>query len=88
VHLLSTSPQNASGFKNADYDALVNQLKTAADDAATQEILDQIQVLWDEQVPAAIFTSTPELVAWNENVHGITSTVNSIVLFDQAFIAG
>lgn len=88
LHLLSTSPQNASGFKNADYDALVNQLKTAADDAATQEILDQLQVLWDEQVPAAIFTSTPELVAWNDNVHGITSTVNSIVLFDQAFIAG
>jgi hypothetical protein len=38
-------------------------------------------------VPAAIFTSTPELVAWNDNVHGITSTVNSIVLFDQAFLA-
>jgi peptide/nickel transport system substrate-binding protein len=88
LHLLSTSPQNASGFKNADYDALVNQLKTAADDAETQQILDQLQTLWDEVVPAAIFTSTPELVAWNDNVHGITSTVNSMVLFDQAFIAG
>jgi peptide/nickel transport system substrate-binding protein len=87
LHLLSTSPQNASGFKNPDYDALVAQLKTAQDDAATQQILDELQTFWDEQVPAAIFTSTPELVAWNDNVHGVQSTVNSIVLFDQAFLA-
>jgi peptide/nickel transport system substrate-binding protein len=87
LHLLSTSPTNASAFKNPEYDALVAQLKTSPDDATTQQILDELQVFWDENVPAAIFTSTPELVAWNDNVHGITSTVNSIVLFDQAFLA-
>jgi peptide/nickel transport system substrate-binding protein len=87
-NLSSTSLANPSGFKDAQVDELLLELRATDDDARTQEILDEIQVIWSEQQPGVILSQQPELIAWNPSVHGVVPTIASMVLFHEAFITG
>jgi hypothetical protein len=43
--------------------------------------------VWDETVPAVPTAVVPELIAWDQSVHGVVPTVNTMLLLDEAFIA-
>ncbi len=86
-HLSSQSVQNASAFKSADFDALLNELRGAKDDAASKEILGRLQGVWDAEMPAVIYAAIPEFLVWGKNVHGVKPTVKTMGMFDKAFIA-
>lgn len=85
-HLASTSPGNASGYKNPDFDALIGQLRTVKDAAEEQAVLNKLQELADKDIPTVPYGAVPELVAFGKNTHGIVPTVKSQVLLDKAFI--
>ena len=85
-NLSSTSVANPSGFKNPEVDALLLQLRATDDAAEQQQLLNDIQAIWDQQMPGVILSQQPELIGWNEKVHGITPTIASMVLFHDAFI--
>ncbi len=87
-HVYSTSRQNVIGYSNPEMDALIDELQVAATPEATTDVLNRIQALWDDTVPTVPTAVVPEFIAWDESVHGVVPTVNSMVLFDDAFIAG
>lgn len=84
--LVSTSAANAMNYANPEIDALVQQVRSAKDDAARKAALDKIQDIWRQDMPTAVYEALIEYIAWNKNVHGIKSTVASSVMFDKAWI--
>ncbi|MCD9622747.1 ABC transporter substrate-binding protein [Rhabdothermincola salaria] len=85
--LSSESATNPSGYASAEMDALLTELRAASDEAETQEVLDEVQALWDVDQPAVNLSQQPDLIAWAPDVYGMVPTVASMVLLDQAFIA-
>jgi peptide/nickel transport system substrate-binding protein len=86
-HVRSDSRQNVTGYANEEMDALIDELRGAADAEATTDILNQVQALWDETLPAVPTGAVPEYIAWDQSVHGAIPTVNTMLLLDDAFIA-
>jgi peptide/nickel transport system substrate-binding protein len=86
-HVASDSRQNVVGYADEDMDALIDELRGAADPETTTDILNQVQARWDETIPAVPTAVVPELIAWDQGVHGVVPTVNSMLLLDEAFIA-
>lgn len=87
LHLGMESPSNFTGFQSEELEGLIHELKLAADDAARTEVLNDIQALFDEQVPVVQLGPTMEFVAWDDSVHGVRPSVKTMVLFDQAYVA-
>ncbi|MCD9623261.1 ABC transporter substrate-binding protein [Rhabdothermincola salaria] len=87
-NLSSTSLANPSGFSDPQLDELLIELRASDDAARTQEILDEIQVIWSDNQPGVILSQQPELIAWNPSVHGVVPTIASMVLFHETFITG
>jgi peptide/nickel transport system substrate-binding protein len=87
-NLSSTSPGDFSGFQDPGVDALLMELRSSDDDDRSQEIIDEIQTIWDRDTPGVILAQQPTLIGWNPDVHGVVPTITSMVLFHDAFIAG
>jgi peptide/nickel transport system substrate-binding protein len=85
--LSSQSATNPSGYASPEMDALLGELRAAKDEAETQRVLDEIQVLWDQDQPAVNLSQQPDYIAWAPQVHGVVPTVASMVLLHEAFIA-
>jgi peptide/nickel transport system substrate-binding protein len=86
-HVASESRQNVVGYADEEMDALIDELRGAADPETTTDILNQVQARWDETIPAVPTAVVPELIAWDQSVHGVVPTVNSMLLLHEAFIA-
>ncbi|KRB79978.1 hypothetical protein ASE01_00230 [Nocardioides sp. Root190] len=84
TNLNSQSPQNPSGYSNADMDALIAKLQGASGDEAT-DLLTQINELWQETVPGVAMGAGAFFMPWNEDVHGITSTSETLLLLGGAW---
>ncbi|HEY8524375.1 MAG TPA: ABC transporter substrate-binding protein [Acidimicrobiales bacterium] len=87
-HVYSTSRQNVIGYANEELDALVDELRVARGTEEITDILNRVQEVWDETLPTIPTAAVPEFIAWDESVHGVVPTVNSMILLDDAFIAG
>lgn len=87
--LFSKSPTNGAGYVSEEMDGLLRQLQAVGDDpesAEAQEVMTQIEELVHEDVPAVIYNPAGNLVMMQEDVHGIVPTVQTISLFDDAWI--
>ncbi|TDD91123.1 ABC transporter substrate-binding protein [Actinomadura darangshiensis] len=67
--------------------ALIEELRGAGTVEEQREVMGRVQAQWNEDVPALVFGPQPELAAWTDDVHGVTGTVNSMVLLDDAWLA-
>ncbi|GAA3998040.1 glutathione ABC transporter substrate-binding protein [Streptomyces marokkonensis] len=85
--LNSTSYGNPGGYANPRMDQLLVELQGAADEAETQRILDDIQTLFNEDVPVVNLGASAAFTAWGENVHGIVPTDEYMALFGEAWIS-
>ncbi|WP_182358555.1 ABC transporter substrate-binding protein [Tomitella gaofuii] len=85
-NLSSSSPSNALGFKDPQVDALLERIKTAPTDDATRAALADLQTAVNEKVPFLAWGSVATLIAWNKQVHGIKPSLDTIVLFDKAWV--
>lgn len=84
TNLHSQSPQNPSGYANPEMDDLIAQLQGAEGEKA-EELLTQINELWQETVPGVAMGAGAFFQPWNDNVHGITSTSETLMLFGDAW---
>lgn len=87
-HVASESRQNVVGYANDEMDALIEELRQASTPEAVTDVMNQVQALWDETIPSVPTGVTPEFIAWDQSVHGLVPTVNTMLLLDKAFIAG
>ncbi|MFD8451382.1 MULTISPECIES: ABC transporter substrate-binding protein [Streptomyces] len=84
--LNSKSYGNPGGYANPEMDRLLVELQGATDEAQTQRVLDDIQTLFNEDVPLINLGASAALTAWGENVHGIVPTDEYMALFGEAWI--
>lgn len=85
--LNSTSYGNPGGYANPEMDALLVRLQAADSDAATQKILDEVQTLFNEDVPLVNLGASAAFTAWGKNVHGVVPTDEYMTLFGEAWIS-
>ncbi|MFE9815418.1 ABC transporter substrate-binding protein [Streptomyces sp. NPDC005773] len=85
--LNSTSYGNPGGYVNPRMDALLVRLQAADSDAATQKILDEVQALFNEDVPLVNLGASAAFTAWGKNVHGVVPTDEYMTLFGEAWIS-
>ena len=84
TNLNSQSPQNPSGYANPEMDDLIAQLQAAEGDEA-KDLLTQINELWQETVPGVAMAAGAFFVPWNDDVHGMASTSEMLLLFGEAW---
>lgn len=85
--LNSKSYGNPGAYANPEMDALLVELQGARGHAETQRILDDVQRLFNEDVPVVNLGASAGFTAWGKNVHGIVPTDEYMALFGQAWIS-
>ncbi|MFI6946610.1 ABC transporter substrate-binding protein [Streptomyces sp. NPDC050422] len=85
--LNSTSYGNPGGYANPKMDALLVRLQAADSDAGTQKVLDEVQSLFNEDVPLVNLGASAAFTAWSKKVHGIVPTDEYMTLFGEAWIS-
>ena len=86
--LNSKAPGNVWGLKDPDLDAAILATKVAATTDELKEATEQVQDVWNDIAPGAIFSTAQETVIWNQKVKGIVPTQESNVFFADAYVEG
>lgn len=73
----ATSPQ---------LDGLIEALQAEQSDASQKEAIGRIQEEFNKIAPALVFGPALELVAWDDRLHGVTDTTNTIALLHNAWL--
>lgn len=76
-----------SGYTNPEVDAALKAGVTAATDADKKRALDTIARAYAADVPFLSLSPAVQLVTMAKNVRGATQSVNSIAMFDKAWLA-
>ncbi|KAB2810550.1 ABC transporter substrate-binding protein [Pimelobacter simplex] len=84
TNLNSKSPQNPSGYADPEMDDLIAQLQAASGDDATA-LLKQINERWQETVPGVAMGAGAFFMPWNDDVHGVDSTSETLLLLGKAW---
>ncbi|NLT31459.1 MAG: ABC transporter substrate-binding protein [Propionibacterium sp.] len=83
--LHSESFANALGVKDPELDELIEELRgTALDDRG--DVLKRIDERYQETVPAVTLSAGTNFIYWNDNVHGVFATNDSMVDFSKTWI--
>lgn len=82
----SRSTSNSMNYVNDKVDAQIKIVREAKTDAERKAALDEIQKIWVDEVPTAVYEAIPEMIAWRKEVQGLKMNASTIVLFDKAWI--
>jgi peptide/nickel transport system substrate-binding protein len=83
----SDSSSNYSKYKNPEFDAIVDELRTAAVPDGQAEVMGRLGELWLEEQPFVLTGAQPFSTITGKNVGGLEATVNGLILFGKAFKA-
>lgn len=78
VYGMHTSPE---------MDALLEQFQATPDRKQQVQVMDRIQQQYNATVPFLNWGPFSECIVWNTDVHGVVGATNSMVLFNNAWIA-
>jgi peptide/nickel transport system substrate-binding protein len=82
----SQSPSNASGYASPEMDALLAELQAVGDSPEDGvSTMTEIEALWAEDVPGVSIAAGGTFQPWNDNVHGIVPTTETMFLYDKAW---
>lgn len=84
TNLNSQSPQNPSGYADPEMDRLIAELQGAEGEEAT-DLLKQINERWQETVPGVAMGAGAFFMPWTDDVHGVTSTSETLLLLGSAW---
>jgi ABC-type transport system substrate-binding protein len=73
-------------FKNAEFDAAVTRLKAAREEAAVKAALEEVQDIWNQQVPSVVLGTTDEAIVSSTKIRGLQYTQDTNVIFDKAYV--
>jgi len=69
-----------------EMDALIEEFQAAATEDEQRAVMARIQEQWNTDVPALVFGPTAELLTWDDDVHGVVDSTNTLVLLGEAWI--
>jgi peptide/nickel transport system substrate-binding protein len=82
----SDSPSNRIGYKNPEFDALIDQLYAAPDDDARRAAVAEMAELYAADVPMAVVGALEEGVMIREGVTGVLPTQQTMFMFQDASV--
>lgn len=86
AQLRSDIPTNYGNFVEPAWDEALTELLAAEGVEEQQEVLGELQEIWNETVPMAIWASSEYYVANVDAVRGLVHDRNSIVHFGSAYV--
>lgn len=81
----SQSPSNATGYASKEMDALLTQLQAADSPETGKATMTKIEELWDTDAPGISIAAGGTFQPWNDDVHGISPTTETMFLYDKAW---
>ena len=82
----SQSPSNPTGYASLEMDALLAELQVAGDSPDEgAETMAAIEELWHTDAPGVSISAGGTFQPWNDGVHGIVPTTETMFLYDQAW---
>jgi peptide/nickel transport system substrate-binding protein len=85
--LTSESTSNYAGYANPEFDAIVEELRTATVPDGQVEVLSRLGELWIDEQPFVLTGVQPFTTITTQQVGGLIPTVNGLLLFGEAFKA-
>lgn len=82
----STSAANPGRYANPEMDRLLGELRGVTDPEDGMKVMTEIEELWKKDAAYVNVGFGGFFEAWNDNVHGITPTTQTAVLFDDAWV--
>ncbi|MCD2262270.1 ABC transporter substrate-binding protein [Dietzia aurantiaca] len=79
---------NLTGIDDPALTAAITELKAADGVDAQKAALNKLQEVHNEVLPFTVFANGVEYVVVDESVHGVKSTMHSIILFDGTYVEG
>jgi len=70
-----------------EMDGLIEDFQAAATEEEQLAAAKALQEGWNELVPALVMGPSAEFAMWQEDVHGVTSNSNTMVLLDEAWVS-
>lgn len=83
----SDSDGNGMGFADPEMDQLLKDVKGAGGEDQKRAALAAVQGNLNETAPYVPLGALATFVPWQQNVHGVKPSLDSIMLFDKAFLA-
>jgi peptide/nickel transport system substrate-binding protein len=77
---------NIWGLHYPELESAIEQVKVAADDEELAAATEQVQEVWNDVVPGAVYGTIEEVVFWSDAVHGIELTQEANVLLAGAYV--
>ena len=81
----SQSPSNPTGYASKEMDGLLAQLQAADSPDSGKDTMKKIEELWDTDVPGISIAAGGTFEPWNDDVHGIVPTTETMFLYDKAW---
>jgi peptide/nickel transport system substrate-binding protein len=82
----SASPTNRVGYANPAWDAGLEAAMAAGDEASRKAAYETLAELWNQDLPSIPFEVVTERVAWQNKVHGVYLTTNTMFFLDKAWV--
>jgi peptide/nickel transport system substrate-binding protein len=70
-----------------EMDKLIEDFQAAATEEEQLAAAEALQEGWNELVPAMVLGPSAEFSPWQENVHGVITNSNTMVLLDEAWVS-
>lgn len=72
-------------YTSPEMDELITEGQAAVDLEEGKAVMERIQQKVTEDVPYLNYGPIAEFIAWNDNVHGVNGSTNSLLLLDKAW---
>lgn len=72
-------------YTSAEMDELIDQFQVETDEDEKLNVMADIQRQVNKDVPFLVYGYYAEFIAWQDDIHGVKGSANSMVLFDEAW---
>jgi peptide/nickel transport system substrate-binding protein len=84
----SGASANSMGLVDPAIDAAIESMRLAETQEDMQAATAALQTAWNEVMPTHILGAVAEYISWTDDVHGVTPTIEGIMLLDGVYRDG
>lgn len=84
--LHSQGNQTYGGYTSPEFDQILEDFEAATTFEEQQAVLERLQEQMNEDVPFVVWSGKHEVNIWNDNVHGVIGSGNTMVILGKAWV--
>jgi peptide/nickel transport system substrate-binding protein len=81
-----SSPNNAMNYKDAKWDAALDDLRKASTKPAAQAAMKTLAEEWYAQAPSYVYANLAPMVFWQKNIEGVIGNIDANMLLTKTWI--